>query len=665
MAFLKRENRRKIFILINADGFFDKLMDNGQIMQFLESIWDLKSLPSKDKRFKDLEEDIRQYIINNNDWDIDMLFLEKLSILDTDRFRKFLEKTVDAQFHKEESYAKVLVDAINENLNKEKFELAISEYSEDGTPKYSVTQTAGTNISTDFPINTIPFFVDNDPNGHSDEISSHEKPMQYPAFVLVADNWNDFGIVSGYNLFYYKDRRLPKYVGCLKIICKKESTDKSYGKEETRDHLQGPFEVLTNKFCSLGQTQEYYENLKLLFYNSYKSILWSLQDCSIFPDIEENYSNQRSFTDSLLRNDEAEQILREEKYIIEGQDITSRYKFSYKFTPKYTTDTVTVDFKFSKDGLLPNRIYAIIGKNGVGKTQFITTLPIDIAYKNREVFSPHIPIFSKVIAVSNSYYDNFSIPNSTVSFNYVYCGLSKIANGKKEILTPSDLIERLKKSCEDIQKKERISSLKRILDKILSADIISLLFEYQKIDYNEQLVFQYSNIDHICDIISSGQSTLVYVFCNIVSNIRFDSLLLFDEPETHLHPNAITTLMTAIYELLEEYQSYSIISTHSPLIIRELLSRSVFIMERNDDYPSVKKIGLESFGENLTTLTEEIFGNKEVPKFYKGEIQKLIDRGYDYSEIIGLLETNNIPLSLNTTIYIKNLIESSINEKNK
>ena len=61
--------------------------------------------------------------------------------------------------------------------------------------------------------------------------------------------------------------------------------------------------------------------------------------------------------------------------------------------------------------------------------------------------------------------------------------------------------------------------------------------------------------------------------------------------------------------------------------------------------------------------TEEIFGNKEVEKYYKNKIQELIDIGYTYEDIIELLESKDIPLNLNITIYIKNLIETP-NEKN-
>ena len=105
--------------------------------------------------------------------------------------------------------------------------------------------------------------------------------------------------------------------------------------------------------------------------------------------------------------------------------------------------------------------------------------------------------------------------------------------------------QRLHKACKEIQKKERIKSLKKILDNILNEDIINELFKIEIKEDIEVTTFQYDNITPICNKISSGQSTLMYVFCDIVSNIRYDSLLLFDEPETHLHPNAITALFFA------------------------------------------------------------------------------------------------------------------------
>ncbi|NDV67218.1 AAA family ATPase [Bacteroides sp. 224] len=144
------------------------------------------------------------------------------------------------------------------------------------------------------------------------------------------------------------------------------------------------------------------------------------------------------------------------------------------------------------------------------------------------------------------------------------------------------------------------------------------------------------------------------VFCGWISTV------FANEPETHLHPNAITQLMNTIYELVEEFQSYCIIATHSPLVVRELFSKNVYVLDREDTSLSIRRIPLESFGENLSVLTEEIFGNKGIPKQHKKILRELVDSGKPYEEIISLLEFDEIPLSLNARIFIK----SMINKKN-
>nr|WP_291123601.1 AAA family ATPase [Flavobacterium sp. UBA6046] len=144
----------------------------------------------------------------------------------------------------------------------------------------------------------------------------------------------------------------------------------------------------------------------------------------------------------------------------------------------------------------------------------------------------------------------------------------------------------------------------------------------------------------------------------VVANLRLDSLILYDEPETHLHPNAIVELMNTIYELVDEFESYCLIATHSPLVIRELFSKNVYVMERNSNVPSARRIGLESFGENLGVLTDEVFGDRQMPKQYKIIIERLISQGKSFDEIIDLLEFDEVPLSLNARIFITNLIRN-------
>lgn len=157
---------------------------------------------------------------------------------------------------------------------------------------------------------------------------------------------------------------------------------------------------------------------------------------------------------------------------------------------------------------------------------------------------------------------------------------------------------------------------------------------------------------------SSGESSLLFIFCNIVANIRYDSLILFDEPETHLHPNAITSLMSSIYQLLDEYQSFAIIVTHSPLIIREMRSTGVRIMDRINNLPVIRSINMESLGANISALVEEIFENKDIPKYFKTKVDELISLGLPYPDLISALESRNIELGIGLKMYIQQRYQS-------
>ena len=79
---------------------------------------------------------------------------------------------------------------------------------------------------------------------------------------------------------------------------------------------------------------------------------------------------------------------------------------------------------------------------------------------------------------------------------------------------------------------------------------------------------------------------------------------------------------------------------------------------------SVKRIGMESFGENLTNLTEEVFDNKDITPYYVKMLKGLIDNGMGYEEIVRLVQSEDIPVSLNLTILLRTLIENKNNEEN-
>jgi energy-coupling factor transporter ATP-binding protein EcfA2 len=636
-----------LFNFLKTQNFYGS---SDSLLAFVNWIWPLRAMPSQDERFSNAYEDVIQHTVNNDDWSLDYLFQERFDLLNSDdAFNKFIEAIVNPHFRSGQDDIIRFVVLINPYLEKEGYALAISEYDTNGLPIYTIQNKEDVDkLPVDIKSNTIPFFVVKNPTGRADRRISHNTPTVFPSFVLAFnDGWNDYSVKSIFYLYYYPNANAGQQIGQVKIINDKE--------DDTSTEIPNEFLSLDENFCSLGQSFTYYQDLKTLLGNDFESVLFALNDAIFNADILEKYERTSRFRTSILRNDGAERLLREVKYQLNGYDLSSfLYKFKYAFKPPYAEQSIDIDFDFDNSGELPNRIFALIGKNGTGKTQLITSLPMKIFKKDNESFVPKVPLFSKVIAVSYSIFDTFDIPKKTSSFNYAYCGLR---NDKGDIMEEKGLILRFHSTWKKIEALERINKWRNILLNFIEEDILAefLVPREEITSHHNSYAVNIEGFHKVRRKLSSGQSIVLFIITEIVAHIRYDSLIIYDEPETHLHPNAITKLMNTIYELVNEFQSYCIIATHSPLVIRELFSRNVLVMERDENVLSVRRIGIESFGENISNLTEVVFGNKNVPKQYKKIIEALINEGKSPEEIINLLEFDDTPLSLNARLYIQSL----------
>ncbi|MBN3114266.1 AAA family ATPase [Pectobacterium brasiliense] len=646
---INQSNRKKVLeLILSADGAFEfaNNRDKG-IIPFLNEIWDLNSMPSEDDRFNNAERDIIQHTINNDDWSWQELFEDRLKLLDSeDKFIKFIEVFLSPKYQNSAEDVSNLINKINIVIKNDNLFLAVMSYIDD----FPIIELANIDVPdrpTDIPINKIPFFVlpypDMSVSSFFRRLSvDNEKPNKY--FLLVADNWDDFSHKTTFLLVYF-DNGEKTALGNVKIGSNKDPV--------SVNALPPQFDSLSEGFFSLGQSTDYYRLMSKFFGKMIDSVLYSLKDVAFFSEISEGYEGLDVFRSSLIRDDKAERLLRTAKPMIYDRDLESLYSFDYDFYPKYSDSSVLIPFHFSADGYLPKRMVALIGKNGAGKTQILTTLPQDIANRNSSSLIPQRPMYSKVIAVSYSTFDNFEIPKKTSDFNYVYCGLR---DEKGDVRTKQGQLQKFHNTWKKIDKLGRLVKWKKVISNFLDIELIELFIKHTPDDINK-LYFDKLGFSKARESLSSGQSIVLFVVSEIVANIRLDSLLLFDEPETHLHPNAISQLMNGIAELVSEFESYCIIATHSPILIQEMFSRDVLIISREQNVPSVKKIGIESFGENLSVITEEIFGNRSVPKFYETTIRKLVETHKSYDKVLEIMKEGNLPLSLNVRLYLQSLVE--------
>ena len=69
---------------------------------------------------------------------------------------------------------------------------------------------------------------------------------------------------------------------------------------------------------------------------------------------------------------------------------------------------------------------------------------------------------------------------------------------------------------------------------------------------------------------------------------------------------------------------------------------------------------MESLGANVSALVEEIFENKDIPKYYKTKIDELISLGVSYDDLISALQTRDIELGIGLKMYIQQRYKSHI-----
>lgn len=143
---------------------------------------------------------------------------------------------------------------------------------------------------------------------------------------------------------------------------------------------------------------------------------------------------------------------------------------------------------------------------------------------------------------------------------------------------------------------------------ILKNETIShnIIKEIRFEDFEQKLYF-FDNTTLL--FLSSGQQTFVDLVINLLSLIKNNTLVLVDEPENTLHPNLEIDYIKILNDILEEFDSFAIIATHSPLIVREVSTKYVNVikLDKATNEPSISNPSIGTFGGDIGTITNYVF----------------------------------------------------------
>jgi predicted ATPase len=412
----------------------------------------------------------------------------------------------------------------------------------------------------------------------------------YPAIILYRDYFDDYTFKTSYLMYFSTSNKSRKEIGCVRVLDVENKTT------ELDDSFN---ELDSSRFCSLGESLEYYEKLIVLGEHAFREILIALNDAFFNEEVYYRFSNHEGFTTSLLRYSSSKALFstsREEIFnkIYSDEFIATsaqKIKFQYSTRLKYALNPHSIIFDFTNTATRYNRIKILIGKNGTGKTSYLRNLGLSLSgqsnSKNLGRLTPDNPPISNVVMISYSAFDSFFIPKEKNS-SYVLCGLVDKA-GK---VTHEDILNDVKENIFRIRDSKKYLLLRDILKRS------NLLFD--------ESLFLDDSTKRIREL-SSGQAVLLKFLTDIVKNIQENSILLIDEIETHLHPNFLINLLRFLGDILQSFNAYCVLSTHSPLVVQELDIGRAFIFERIGNSAEVYQRDTSYIAESLSVIVDEIF----------------------------------------------------------
>ena len=474
---------------------------------------------------------------------------------------------------------------------------------------------------------------------------------------LLKDNWNDwFFWETRFTMFYSDADCMLHKIGELKIAerrMKKESDCTPDEKSSAcQPEIPDSFPSLNQDFFSLGQSENYYETLNALPEADKRDILEGIRDCAFNRSIYDTYQNHPAMMESLLRSVSHRTVVDAWHELAYGLEFNKAFHFSYLFPlADYNDDEIRLTFNVTPGNIPASNIQAIIGRNGVGKTtlfagvikgiinqkameaQHVGLLQVpdeDGQWKNNHTY------FSSLTLLSYSPFDRFGpveaneIP-SGVKYQYIGLMIKDEHNPVSQSrLRPKTFDELHYEFCQSMSqclvgaRKQRWQDCLKILenDPLFSEADVSKLADFNPEAHDENAGDQANSwtelVRQFLTKLSSGHLVTLLSITRLIEVTEDRSLTLIDEPEAHLHPPLISAYIRAVSHLMSERNGVAIVATHSPVVLQEVRSDCVWILNRTGKYVSADRPEIETFGENVGTLTREVFSHEVVNTgFYK------------------------------------------------
>lgn len=469
--------------------------------------------------------------------------------------------------------------------------------------------------------------------------------MRPGRIYLVLSTWNDFSFRTLFNVLLVDKKGIASALGHIKIgfIGQEEDTT-------TYEAIGGkPFRELGVKFFSLAESPEFYEELYNIDPDVCHEVLKALRCVVVSEKAMKIAKNERVFQRSLLRDLNINTIDGQFKRIINGE--RALIKFDFEFIRKnHKYSDMELNFSVDPFSLPPSNIHAIIGRNGLGKTTLLNEMVKSIKRKTGNAyFEDEIgqrigdDYFSTIVSVSFSAFDPFKpIKEQSDPLKgtcYYYIGLKQDVTFEKMDL--KEHLNRLHSSyshsvfrcCSDDSKKKMW--LEAINDLESDSNFADLNLK-EIAEYEPELIEQecYKRMKKM----SSGHAVVFMAISRLVEVVQDKTLILFDEPESHLHPPLLSAFIRSLSKLLSKRNGIAIMATHSPVLVQELPKSCCWVLTRFGDVTDFSRPSIETFGENVGKITKEIFKLEVEQSGFHKILKDKVKEGHSFNDILKMFK---------------------------
>ncbi|MEU7646898.1 AAA family ATPase [Streptomyces huasconensis] len=464
-----------------------------------------------------------------------------------------------------------------------------------------------------------------------------------PWVILTKERWDDSGFHTLFRLAIGDVAGTLHQIGQVKIAYLGMD-----GREDGVVKLPQNFTSLGERFFSVGQDDTYYERLREFGDDIRRGVLIGLRDMAFDERIFEAARQEEVTRTSLWRFVKPFMVEEQFRRIARDGDRVTPFHVLYQGPTPATEGAggLELSFRAVPHTQPASNIHVLTGRNGAGKSVLLNRLARAVASPEADPAEVGRIIedsrgarrsFGNLVSVSFSAFDDLPLLPHDESFPTTHVGLRVPSSGtrapriKSQWQLKRDFAESVEACLTGEQAQRWISALQTLTyagGGLLAEDWLE---DFQS---TRSANSRRAKARRLFASLSAGHKVVLLAVTRLVEHVGERTLVIIDEPETHLHPPLLAAFVRVLAGLLSNRNGLALIATHSPVVLQEVPADCVWKLRRYGDHVVADRPEIETFGENVGVLTREIFGLEVTASGFHSELTHLVNEGESFDSIL-------------------------------